>query len=312
MRIFDKLTGGAVDWQIELDNSSGAFQPESTVSGQVRFVPEHQIDVRSTKIALVGSEHYVYSVRRSGGGRNRSSSRQSQWFDDELFRQELDLTGAASFAAGASTEFPFQFQLPAGALPSFESNVLRLRWFVRAWMDMGGKDPSAEREINVPLPVGAFQAPAEALAAISGDGTVGIAVDPAPIVAGQPFRGYVLSPEPLNLSSSRIEVKQKVQTHQGGGAPGAHITVGGVDVQLGSGHMPVEEERVLWSAQLTSAGVAEGGHRYDFNGQLPPDPLPTITLPHGSASASLDLVISRRLMPDRHVARPVAIVTGQG
>lgn len=310
MRIFDKLTGGGVVWQIELDNASGAFQPEAIVSGRVRFTPEHQIDVRATKVALVGSEHFVYSVRRASSGSNRGSTRQNQWFDEELFRQQLDLTGAASFAAGASTEFPFQFQLPQGALPSFESNVLRMRWYVRAWMDVGGNDPDAERELNVTPPPGTLQASGEALAAISGDGTVWIAAEPAPIVAGQPFRGHVLSPEPLNLSSSRIEVKQKVQTHEGGGAPGGQITVGNVGVALGGGRMPVSEERVLWSAQLTSAGVAEGGHRYEFAGQFPVGPFGSIALPHGSSSASLDLVISRRLMPDRHVARPVAIATG--
>jgi hypothetical protein len=61
---------------------------------------------------------------------------------------------------------------------------------------------------------------------------------------------------------------------------------------------------------LTNGGPAGAWHRYVFGGQLPLAPICTAVYPHGVATAQVDVITSRRLRPDAHIIRSVAIVTG--
>lgn len=316
--MFDKLTGGGVDWLIELDQPSGPYQPGAEVSGRVRLTPQRAMEARASRVGLSGVEHYVLSVleQRSGFNRDRSDrhDRDDRWFSDELFRQDVDLAGSTSLAAQTPVEYTFTLRVPAEALPSFDSEVLRLRWVVRAWIDAGGVDPSTERDIVVAPPAGHSMVSTAALAATTSDGPAALSVDPLPIVVGQPFRGSIESPEQLDVGRTRIEIKQRIQTNTGMGGIGGMlegVTVRVEGVELLGGSKGVQRDRVLWTGQLTAAGAGQAGQRYEFSGQLPDAPVATVTLPHGSSTETLDLVISRRLLPDRHISRPVAIVSSQ-
>lgn len=312
MRFFDKLTGGGVEWQLELESTSGAFRPGDEIAGTIRFVPKGAMQPRAIRAALIGVEEYTYEVlERRAGTKSRPGG--TQWqrrrFSDELFRQEVELSGPTSLAAQPG-EFPVRFSLPPDALPSFDGGVLAVRWQVRAWMDVGGKDPSTERDVIV-VAGGDRLPPADpALAPSISDpqAQASIYVEPAPLVAGQPFRGYLEIAEQLDPRSVRVELKQRVET-TGGTGGGATISLNTAVISTG-GRRNVADERLLWSGQLAPMEGGQAGQRYQFAGQLPLAPIGSVMLPHGLSTARVDVVIGRRLMPDRHVTRPVAIVTG--
>ncbi len=314
MRIFDKLTGGGVEWQVELASPTGVYRPGDEIAGRLRYRAQGNIQVRSIKAALVGSEHYVYQVRERrtssiGSSRERRSEWERRWFSDDLYRQEIDLAGPTSLAAQTPGEHPFSFRLPAEAAASFDSDVLRMRWQLRAWMDVGGRDPSTERDVYVVLTREALRAPEAALQPTAGDAQGQIYVEPVPIMAGQPFRGYVETTEQLDLRGVRVELKLHAQTSGGTGA-GIDISLNDSLVNLGGGRRAVSGERIVWTGGLAGPTAGQAGNRYEFGGALPPGPLVTLGLPHGYSSATLDIVISRRLMPDRHISRPVPIING--
>lgn len=318
MRLFDKLTGGGVDWQVELASSAGAYHPGDQVAGRVRYTPKGNTDVRAIRAALVASEQYVYMVKERGSSVSFGSSKgkrrdqwERKWFSAELFRQDLAVSGPTQLSAPG--EFEFNFPLPADAAPSFDSPILRLRWQIRAWMDVGGRDPSTERDFYVITGRDRLSVPDVALAPSVLDSSsqppASIYLEPAPLVAGQSFRGFVETTEQLDLRSIRVELKQHIATSGGQGGSGASISLNGTSFGLG-GERTVAEERVLWTGQLTPMQGGQSGQRYQFAGQLALAPVGTVSLPHGSSTATLDVVINRRLLSDRHIVRPVAIVTG--
>jgi hypothetical protein len=312
VRILDRLTGGGVDWQIELGSASGAFRAGDEVTATIRYVAKGRVKPRAIRAALVCTEEYVYEVlERSRGTASRpsSSSWQKRRFHNELFRQDMELSGPTELAANAPGEFALRFALPADALPSFEGGVLRLVWQLRAWMDLGGRDPSTERDIYVLAGAERLAVAADALAPAVQDAEAqaSIYLEPAPLAAGQPFRGYLETTEAIDVRSVRVELRQRVET-TGASGGGATITLN--NISLAGGQRNVADERVLWQGQLAPMEGSGAGHRYQFGGQLPLAPTGTLALPHGTSVATIDVVISRRLLPDRHVRRPVGIVTG--
>lgn len=69
----------------------------------------------------------------------------------------------------------------------------------------------------------------------------------------------------------------------------------------------VTEVVTLWKGTLAEAGAAGGSGRYTFSGQLPEGQLVTASLPHGSATATVDVIINRRMRRDQHLVRPIEI-----
>jgi hypothetical protein len=73
----------------------------------------------------------------------------------------------------------------------------------------------------------------------------------------------------------------------------------------------VEESQSLWKGGLMETASPGGGwRRYAFSGALPLAPTITAVFPHGTATATLDVIISRRLRPDGHIVRPAVIIDG--
>ncbi len=309
--MFGILGAPDVDWMITIEGGRMDAPAGSTIRATIALRPKGNIDARRVMAALVGTEEYQYREREI---RSSGTSSTTHWSSNELHRQELQLSGPGQIGAGDLRSGPVEFTVPADAAPSLESSILCIRWHIAAWIDVGGRDPKAERQVIVPLTTAQLN-PADA-------GTMGpqvqVPVDgqpvsfwtqPAPLRAGATFSGALEMATPIPLNDVRIDLKLNVATRPGGtGAVGATLlAIAGLNTTADNG---ISESQLLWRGALTDGGATEGWHRYLFAGQLALSPIVTAIFPHGIATATLDVVTSRRLRPDAHIIRPVAIVTG--
>jgi hypothetical protein len=300
-----------VDWSVATEGGRLDISPGGVVRAAITMRPHGAITARRVMAAVVGTEEYAYDQvdhGRSGNSTSRS------WSTNELFRQEIQLLGPGPIGGTQPMTLPLEVQLPPTALPSLESAALRVRWKIHAWIDVGGRDPSTELVLVVPLTTAQLN-PADA--AVMGPQVQGQAdgqpfgfwAQPAPLRGGQPFSGAVDVMAPLDPSGTRIELNLSVATVGEGGIPGATL-LGEVGV-FSSSRRAVTEVQSLWRGGLAEQPSPGGGwRRYAFSGQLALAPVVTAVYPHGTATATLDVVISRRLRPDGHIIRPVAIVDG--
>lgn len=316
MSFLGKLTGGGVDWDVRFaeDAWASGLLPGGMVKGTARLTASRDIDARAIVAALIGhAEWKVRTSRRDSDGRVVNDT---TWRTDDIGRVESVLAGATHIASGQTLELPFEFAVPPSAPPSFDSNVLRVKWQVEVKLDVGGVDPSANVPMRILLPASQVRANGATLGlnALSprvegaDGGGHAIEVEPVPLVAGRPFRGSLETTEALK--DARIEIKFGTDVRDTGGAligALARDTIG-LSREVGQ-----SEVRSIWAGDLREAGSgANGRRRYEFSGELPPDTSPTILLPYGQSVATLDVVISRRFMPDRHLTRQVAIATAEG
>lgn len=305
--------GGApdVDWTVWLEAGAAALQPGSPVKAVVRLTAREPIDARRGMAAFVGTEEYAYDhEEHSDDGRDVDR----RWEKEEVVRQELEILGPGRIGAGETRDFPLAFTLPGDAPPSHESSVLRMRWKIEAWLDVGGRDPRIEQAVAVwPSPAAPVIGDPAILAhrhdATVDDRTWGIWVDPRPLRIGAPFRGVVDVMGTLDVSTARVELKLVVSTLGESGIPGAYL-LGKLGVSSSS-RRGVIEAQSLWAGQLGPPTTpAPGVQRSEFVGQVPPGTNITASFPHAAATAIIDVTLPRRLRPDQHVARPVAIAPG--
>ena len=246
------MGGADVDWAVWLESGAAPLQPGFPVNAVIRLTARGQVDARRGVAALVGTEEYAYDhVEHGDTGRDVDR----RWEKEDVVRQELEVLGPGRINAGETRDLRVAFTLPANAPPSHESGVLRMRWRIEAWLDVGGRDPRIEQ------PVVVWPSPASPLAvdpAILGHGyetivddqTWAIWVDPAPLRLGSPFRGAVDVMGMLDLSSARIELKLVVSTLGESGIPGAYL-LGKLGV-TSSSRPGVSEAHSLWQGQLGS------------------------------------------------------------
>ncbi|MDQ3492103.1 MAG: sporulation protein [Chloroflexota bacterium] len=306
--------GGIMDsggeWALEIEGGADRAVPGGSLRGTAHFTASRRIEARSVTASLVAREAYAYEVtERDARGDSRIDR---DWESSDAWRQDLPLQGPMVMEDGSRHSFPLAFDLPADALPSFESGILRLTWRLSVAIDASGRDPSVERDIHVPLTEQAPQAgDATALMerfAGSADGTpFAILLDPRPLVPGGAFRGAIETSEQLDPARTRLEIKLLISTDYSSGGFDVGIDLpGGVRMESRA-RRAVSEQRAIWKGQLTGSEAADGVRRYPFAGQLPDDPVATLVLPHGSSRAIVDVIVDRRMRPDRHLSRPVAI-----
>lgn len=303
-----------VDWSVALAGGRIDVQPGGRVAALVSLRPRGPLDARRIMASFAGSEEYAYE-RETRDSEGRSTRR--EWANNELWDQEVQLSGPVRIAAGESRAIEVAFDVPPGAPPSLESSVLRVRWRLAAWVDVGGRDPRVEQPLVVPvhppalagLDPSAFQ---EHVPVMADGAQAGIWVQPAPLRGGAPFSGAVDVAGQLDPGRTSVEVKLTVATLVGS-AEGAGASTGGYLLgKLGlpnSADRGVSETSVLARSGLTEVAPPPGWRRYAFGGQLPPGVI-TAVFPHAAATATIDVVVSRRLRPDDHIVRPVAIVIG--
>ena len=179
-----------------------------------------------------------------------------------------------------------------------------MRWQIRASMDAGGLDPSTERDVVVIGGADRLTAGEVSVAASVMDqgGQAQIYVEPVPLLAGQPFRGYVETPETLDVGRIRVELKQQIATTGAGGGGLVGEILGNTTLNMGGnttisvgGSRNTSEDRVLWTGPLAPMGVGPTGNRYQFAG-------PAAACGHGNREPAAR-VVER---DDRHRDRPAA------
>ncbi len=306
--------GGILDsggeWTLEMEGGREEAVPGGSLRGTASFVASRRLEARGVAASLVAREEYAYEVtERSARGESRVDRR---WASSDAWRQELALQGPTVMEAGSQHSFPFEFRLPPDALPSFHSGVLRLQWRLSVSIDVGGRDPSVQRDIAVPLRAGTISKvdPAaldERVQESSDGGAFAISIEPRPLVPGAAFQGAIETAEELAPGKTRVEVKLVVST--GYSSAGFDVGIdlpGGVRLES-LARSAVDEQRAIWKGTLTGSEQVDGRRRYAFAGRLPDEPVATVVLPHGSARAVVDVIVDRRLRPDVHYTRPVAI-----
>src|SRR5262249_2751366 len=149
-----------VDWSITLDAGRIDVMPGTAVNATVSFRPHGAINPRRVMAALVGTEDYKYREREMT---QHSSGESVGWGHNDVARQEIQLLVPGPIGAGELRSGPVSFTVPADAPPSLESAVMRMRWRIAVWMDVGGRDPKAEQQLIVPLTVARLN-PADAQA----------------------------------------------------------------------------------------------------------------------------------------------------
>jgi len=308
--MFGILGAPDVDWAITLDNGRVDVAPGATVNATISFRPHGAITPRRVMAALVGTEDYKYREREMT---QHGSGETTTWGHADLVRQEIQLLGPGPLGPGELRSGPVSFTVPADAPPSLESNVMRMRWRIAAWMDVGGRDPKAEQQLIVPLTVDRLN-PSDAAgmgpqvqSSVDGQ-AVTFWTDPAPLRVGAPFSGAVDVLTPLPLGDTHVELRLRSASQMSGGIPGATLlALVGFASTAENG---MAETHVLWRGTLTDGGQSGPWRRYLFAGGLPQAATPTAVYPHGVSTASFDVIISRRMRTDVHIVRPVAIVTG--
>lgn len=303
----DKLTGGGVDWTLQLEVPAAVYRPGDAVGGTVSLMPQRDIDARALVVSLIGTETYRYIERTRDSSRSGSDERQET---HELLRQDTPIGGVTRVAAGQGFTVPFQVVIPPQAPPTFQSRVLTSAWSLEVRLDVGGRDPSVEQAITILEPSSRLMTTvAGAAVAARSDGTqdgapFAIWLEPAPLLLGAAFRGTADLTRPLE-GDVRVELKVEVGAGDGFGV-GTSVALAAV---LGSGRSNTSETLVVWRGAVTPAGTTDGWYRYLFEGTLPAQLVPTVALPHGHARATLEVIVSRRLRPDTRYARDVALAT---
>ena len=311
MGFLDRVTGGSVAWTLAFDGATNVVPPGSAVRGTARLTPAESLDSRGITASLVATEEFAYEVTEDAGSQHSRVDR--RWQSAELWRQDLPLMPPSQLAAGATQELAFMFQLPADAPPTVDTAVLRVRWLLSVSIDRGGIDASTVQDIIVPLSAtsgGAALGPGatERFDGVEDERTFAILVQPSVLVSGAPFQGLVEVAEPLDLKSTRVELKVKASTNWSAGL-GLGIELGGGVKIESQAKRAVHEERSVWQGTLSEIEPADGRRRYLLQGQVPPERIATVTLPHGEVTATLDVIINRRMRRDEHFRRPVAIAS---
>lgn len=294
MGILDRLTGGGVDWRVELDDD-GDLIPGRAARGHLEMTVEDDIEARGLLATLVGTEQWQYTQADRNGGTHTVTRH------EELPRVPIRLLGPTRFGITRGASVDFTIPVPALGPATFEGTVSRLTWELEIGLDV----PGVDRRINVPVRIlqptallraGVLDLPEFALypSADAADGDIAgsIALDPMPLCPGRPFTGTVtVTPtEALELQEIRLEIV----VH-------AHATVS-------SG---LSEDVTLWAGRIAEPVRLEGRTTtpFEVSGVLAAGAWPSSRLPHGSADTKVRVVLARPWARDAHLERDVAACT---
>lgn len=288
--------GGGVDWQLDLERDR--LLPGRLVDGTVTLVARRAVEARGLVVTLLGEEHWRYEVTTTDAeGRSHTERRTGR---EDLPRVPVLLGGPIRLAAGERLAMPFQLPVPPLGPPTLEAEVAGVTWTVEAKLDVeGGRDASIQGTVRVLQPTALLRAGVVRVAqfalfgsadAATEGATGSIALDPVPLVPGEPFTGRVTVrlEGPARLQEVRAELRVKVEATVSGG---------------------LEETITPWAAVLAPAGEVAGELSFDLSGTIGDVALPTVDLPHGRASAELHVILARAWARDPHLVRDVAIAT---
>lgn len=287
---------GGIDWRLEL--ARDRLLPGRLVDGRVTLAARRGVEARALVVTLLGEEHWKYEVRTTDAqGHSRTETRTGR---QDLPRVPVLIAEPVALAAGETRTFPFELPVPSLGPATLDADVAGVAWSVEAKLDIrSGLDSSIEVPVRVLQPTALLRAGVVhvgefalyAAADAEAGGVAGsIALDPVPLVPGEPFTGrLVLRPEArLGLQEIRAELRVKVEATVSGG---------------------LDEIQTPWSAIVVRDLELAAEQAFDLAGTVDDVALPTIELPHGRCSAALHVILARAWARDPHLVRDVAIAT---
>jgi hypothetical protein len=287
---------GGVDWHLALDRDD--LLPGRLVPGLLRLTARDATQARGIVVTLRGEERWKYEVTTSNGKTTTTTVHTGR---EDLPPLPVRVSGGLSLAAGETLELPFDLPAPPLGPPTVEGDKAAVEWTVEAKLDReGGLDASIEVPVRVHQPTALLRAGVVRVAQFAlfdeaaghGDDDLSgtIELDPVPLVAGSPFAGRVVvrAASPAKVRSIRAELKVHVKVTVGGG---------------------LEETITAWQEELATETILDGEQVFELGGVLAPGTQPSVVLPHSIVTARFELILDRRLAPDRRLARDVAIAT---
>lgn len=284
------LFGSAPEVTLHTDTTEVGPGQELRGSVTVRCAEDH--DVRGGTIALQCEAEIEARFRQRGRQGSRVVKKRGR---DKVFEQEQKLFEASVLPAGPLSTYGFVFVLPDTALPTYDGEILKLRWKLCAKLDIkSAPDASAEQDIVVCLPpAGPYPPPSEDdLEEAYSQCGLALELDGSAVCTGGTLSGTlrILAKQGLELQELRAQLSRREQ-----------VTVG-----EGNEHS-VELARVQ-IAQETTLSAGEQ-HEYRLSVDVPPGRTPSVATPVGGANWALDVVLSRRLAPDIHLKRRINVYT---
>jgi len=148
--------------KMELTLSKGGYTKGENLQGEIQVTTKKEVEANRFYVALVGYEETKRHYRDSEGKRKTETKRK------EVYRDEFELEGAGTVAAGTSKSYPFELQAPeldrvkvevgdsvlekaVGVLASaLDRDVDRRHlWEVQARYDLKGVDLKAKRKVTI-------------------------------------------------------------------------------------------------------------------------------------------------------------------
>jgi hypothetical protein len=285
-----------IAWQVSLDTDR--LLPGRLTRGSLAITADDEFEARGLVAALVAIEHWQHEETTTDGQGHTSTRTVTS--RNELVREPVAVDGPIHLAAGETRTYPIEMPVPPLGPASLEATVAGLTWTFEAKLDRPGwPDSRIEAPVRVVQPVallragvvhvGEFALYPEA-AAGKDDLTAAITLDPLPLCSGAPFHGEVIlrSAETRKLQEIRAEIRVKVKATVSSGK---------------------DETITAWAAILVPALEFQGERHLAFEGTLADQPLPTIELPHGKASAAFHLILATAWARDPHLVRDVTVAT---
>jgi hypothetical protein len=280
---------------VQLDHP--VLLPGHSVGASLTYTPDQDHDGRAVRASLRCRERYRYSRTEGTGSAAHEVTRTGE---AELASIEVEVAGAQHFVRGQPVSWRVSFDVPDLGPASFEGEVLRCDWTLRANIDLPmALDPGFEQDVHVAQPMallragvidtgqfGLFETAPVNVDALPAQ----IRLDPVPISLQSPFEGAFTVEAGLEaVQEVRVELRIL-----------SEVTVPG-------GH---RDEIVAWRGVLAGPGqfggpLAEHPFKADAIGAW----LPSVDLPHGRARGQFHVIRAQQWAPDTHYVRDVALAT---
>lgn len=277
--------------EVSLQTDSGQLGPGQELRGSVTIRCTEEHDVRSGTVALQCEAEIEARVRQRGQRGSRVVKRRGR---DNVYEQEQTLLEGSVLPAGQLSTYGFVFLLPNPALPTYEGEILKLRWKLRTKLDIKSAfDASAEQEMVVCLPpAGPYTPDPDANEPTYDECDLTLSLGGTAVRTGGTLTGavHVIAKQALELHEVRVHLSRREQ-----------VTVGeGNEHSVEAARLPIAPASTL----------AAGDQRdYPFSIELPAGRTPSVWTPVGGAYWELDVVLARRLAPDLHLKRRINVYT---
>ena len=284
-------SSGGVDWRLEL--ASDRLLPGRLAEGRITVTAERDVHARALVATLHGEERWRHVV---SNGKTTTIVTSHEALPPEA----VVVSGPLELARGETRSFALSMPVPALGPASLDAKEAAVKWALEVKLDLPkGTDSGIETPVRIAQPMALLRAGVirvgefalyEAADAQGGGVGGSVELEPAPLVAGEPFRGRLLldPSEVMDLAEVRLEVRVLVEATVSGG----------------------RRETVTPFAAAVSGPVRLAGElAIEVGGVLADVALPTLTTDHTRTTASVHVILARRLARDPHLVRDVAIAT---